>query len=573
MHQSKMTSRSKELVSLPLWMPLWSLGLACAWLIPNHYRPWASFHAEAWSAFLLLLMVLSIALKRQRPIGLSWPSLGLLATGAIVWLQFAAGQIWFSGQAWLTFGFLSFGALACIGAAALERDRPNQAGDALFAAVALAAFLSIGLQLDQWLHTELFDIWSMGGDGSRPYANIGQPNLLSTFLVWGLLSLIWAGERGTIGSITACFGAAILLFGVALTQSRTGWLCLLFVYVVIFAWRRQWRWRRLPHAATLLGLLFVTCVVGLRDLSQWMQVGAPPQLDGRLALASDLRLSAWKLFFQSSLEHPWIGYGFGNIHLAQIEAPPESIPVYQPFGEAHNLLLDLILSLGWPLGLVCFGALLYWLWRRALNVANSLDVVLLLFLGVVGIHSLLELPLHHAHYFLPACMVIGILGVRQGVCDPITVPQKSIVVASAFALAGHLVFVSDYLRTEASFTRLRFEWNRIGLDSPGGPPDVYILDQLRQWMIFLRFEPTRGMSEAQLRWMRDVTMAFPSAGNFFKLARALALNGRPGEAEQRLVQMCNVSERRQCKMISDAWQEMAKGEPALASVHWPSSPN
>lgn len=561
--------RAKQLSGFPLWTALWTVLLACAWLLPNHYRPWGSFHAEAWCAAMMVCMLIGLAWSARQAVGVPTVALLLMGMAVVVWLQFAAGVLAFSGQAWLVSGYFALAGLTWMAASQWEQRTANQGLDALMVAIATAAVVSVGLQLDQWLQTDLLELWSMGGDGTRPYANMGQPNLLSTFLLWGLLALWWASERHWVGGVTAALAALVLLFGMALTQSRTGWLGLLLVAAAVWLWRRHWRWPQLPWVTLALGLWFVACVSGLQRLSTGLQVAVPPSLDGRMAMGGDLRLAAWKLLFESSLERPWLGYGVGNVFLAQIEAPTSSTPIYQAFGHAHNLLLDAVLGLGWPLGLLVVGWLLVWVWRSMRRVADAKQAILILFVLVVGVHAGLELPLHHAHFLLPMCMVMGGLQARQGVANALRCPVWLYRAAATVSLAVLALVAHDYLRAEESFYKLRFEWNRVGREAPGTPPDVVLLNQLHEWIKFLRYEPQANMSEAQLQWMRDVSITFAASGNFYSLARALALNGYPQEAALRLRQMCNAFDAQQCHMNQHAWVQGAKTQPAYAAVNWP----
>lgn len=567
----KTIERNRELASFPLWTPLWTLGLLFTWLLPNHYRPWTSFHSEAWGAVMVTLMLIGVGIRSRQAFNLDWISLLFLGLGTVVWLQFAARFLPFAGQAWVMSGFFALGALTVIGTAQWERFAPGQAMDALFAAIGVAALLSVGLQLDQWLQTELLEIWNMGADGVRSYANFGQPNLLSTFLVWGLLSVLWAAHRGHFGAVVSTICAMFLLFGIALTQSRTGWLCLIVLVLAILLWRRHWRWHGIPLVALMLALWLGLCVWGLKEVSIALQVQPPPQLEGRLAVGGDLRFIAWKLLFESSMERPFLGFGMGNIYLAQIEAPVHSTAVFFPFGAAHNLFLDLVLSMGWPLGLLMLATVLHWLWARGRRVSDASQSILVLMVAVVGVHAMLELPLHHANFFLPVCMVIGVLNVRHAIGEGFRLPLWLYRTLSAVALSLLTLLVADYLRVETSLYRLRFEWNRVGTETRGSPPDVVLLTQLREWIRFLRFEPTTNMDQSQLQWMRDVTMVFPAPAAFLNLAKALALNGQPQEAALRLRQMCNISEARQCNSIRRVWLNDATKVPEFALVDWPTS--
>lgn len=563
-----MKLHKREISSFPLWTALWGLALTLTWLLPNHYPPWASFHSEAWCAFVMLGMVAGVAVRYRSGFRVSTISWSLLALAVLTWLQWWGGMFSYTGQVWLISGYFSLTALVVVASSNWSRLDPNAPEDTLFSAVALAALVSVGLQLDQWLQTRLFDIWSMGGDGTRPYANLGQPNLLSTFQIWGLMSVLWFVQREKLSAPVAVLMAMTLLLGVAMTQSRTGWLCLAIALGLVWVWRRQWRWSKLPLVATLCGFWFALCVWSLTWLSGLLGVSVPPQLEGRMAVAGDLRLSMWRLLLEASLDRPWFGYGMGNIFLAQVEAPARSLPLHLPTGHAHNFILDAAVSVGWPLALLILTSIGVWLWKLSHRIGDSSQAILFVCLIVVGVHSLLELPLHHLHFLLPTGMFTALL-IHRAYGNVGKMLAGWIVLTAAalgFVLLG-LISV-DYLRVEASLTKLRLEWNRVGRTLPGGVPEVVVLNQLRDWISHLRTEPTRGMTPVQLQTMRDVTLTIPAAAHFYILARALALNGEPQEAALRLRQMCDVFESGKCEMVKSAWREAAAQNPELARVPW-----
>lgn len=538
-----------------VWSVIWAVALAWSWLLPNHYPPWATFHAEIWAAICIVAAGLVVSWQAYERVQIGLAGLALLCSTLLVCPQYWSGQFAFSGQAWVAFAYLGLAALSfCLGRT-WESWKPLQLPDALALAVGGAAILSVGVQLDQWLQQGQLIVWGMGGGEVRPYANLGQPNLLSTFLVWGVLAVFWGVHRLAIGPVVATLASLYLLFGIALTQSRTGWLEILVVVLAMWHWRRMWRWKALPWISLVMFAYLMGCVFATESISGWLSLSPPPQLDGRLAVASDLRISAWKLLTDASFARPWLGYGWGNINDAQIQVALEHEPLHSKFGHAHNLLLDIVLGIGWPMGLMLIGALALWLWQRVKGIGHAADAILLLFIVVAGLHAMLELPLHHAHFLMPLCLLGGALEARQEVgSSNWSFPVRWLrggVIASAVVCA---LLVSDYLRVEASYARLRFEWARLSQLPPGGPPEVLILNQFHEYIAFLRFSPAKGMSEKELIWARNVAQTFPSPLTYAKYAAALALNGKGDEAELRQKQICAISEEVLCTDMRRAVQ-------------------
>ena len=242
-----------------------------------------------------------------------------------------------------------------------------------------------------------------------------------------------------------------------------------------------------------------------------------------------------------------------------------------PFGHSHNLFIDLVVWTGLPLGILLAAFLVRWSWLRLRAIRLAQDAVLLLLLGVVGVHAMLELPLHYAYFLLPVGLVIGVLHVRLGVQVVRTTPRWTL---AALWLAGALalgVTVRDYFHVEASYNTLRFEQARIGLGKVpvGGPPDVLVLTQLREWFRLARYEVRPGMGQAELDWMADVTRAYPSAGALYRLATAFALNDRPEEARAWLAKVCKITDERECRRLRRVWERESRDNPRTAAIAWP----
>jgi hypothetical protein len=131
------------------------------------------------------------------------------------------------------------------------------------------------------------------------------------------------------------------------------------------------------------------------------------------------------------------------------------------------------------------------------------------------------------------------------------------------------VIVRDYIRVEASYQTLRFEWARIKTP-PAQIPDVLILNQWPDFFRFVKLHPVAGMGDAQLAAIRNTAALNPGAGSLQTLAIALARNGRPDEAALWLRRMCKTATVSQCELVKKAWLLDAQSSPEIAAVPWPS---
>lgn len=565
-------ARADEPPLTSFWLGVWACTLSCAWLLPNHYPPWSSFHADAWTATALALAAAAVILRTKSTTQWHGSSVLVLLLVCAPWLQYGAGLMTFAGEAWMSTAYLLGLLLALLIGQRWERAGPEQLAGGLFLAIGVAAVLSVNLQLQTWLglmDTGIFDLWSMGLAGPRPYANFGQPNQLATFLLWGLLTCAWGYSSNKIRASVALLLAAFLLLGIALTQSRTAWLGLTFLVLATWTWRKLWRTKWVPWSVTGLFVLFWLCPPFLKGLTEVLLLASENSYF-RDPMQGELRPLAWRLFIDAALTQPWFGYGWTEVAHAQLAVATAFPPLYGTFGQAHNLFLDLVLWLGLPLGLLVSAAMVWQFTAYVRAVTNAKDAILVMFLGVIGIHAMLELPLHYAYFLLPTGMVAGVLNSRIGGKPVLTTPRWTLMGLWLAATLLLSIIVVDYFRVEASFQTLRFELARIGTLPQGKPPKVIFLTQLRERIAFMRYEVKSGMSADELAWLLQVVNAYPGGGVIYKAAKALALNDQPLEAQLWLRKICKISSVEECDLIKRVWAQDALSSPFIAAVPWPS---
>lgn len=562
---------STQQVMTPFWLISWAFALAAAWLLPNHQLPWSSFHLDAWMAAVLTLGAAALILRTSGPVVWHGVTLMVAALVLVPGLQYCFGLVLLSGTAWISGAYLLGLLLALLIGARWEANNPGQLADGLFLAIGTAALLSVGLQLDQWLALESLDGLSMGKGHGRPFANFGQPNQLATFLLWGLLATAWGLLRRHIGLWTALLMMLYLLFGLALTQSQTAWLAVGLLVLVSWIWRRLWSDRRWPWLSSGLALYFAICVTCLERMNQLLLLGSVPGAAGMDRPSGALRQSIWSLFTDAALQSPWAGYGWNQLGLAQLAAALNHPSLEQLHAHAHNIFLDLVLSCGLPIGLAVSLYLVRWIWLRVRAARAAEDAVLVLFLLVIGLHAMLELPLHYAYFLLPVGLVMGALNVRLHAPTVLLAGRWTLILLWLTSAALLATLIRDYSRIETSYQELRFEQAPIKFAVPGRPPDVLLLTQLREFIRLSRFEPTSGMIADDLDWMRRVAKTYPGTAAITKLATALALNGQPAEAQQWLRKVCKLESAMRCEGVRQYWADQSLKHAELAATPWPNS--
>jgi O-antigen ligase len=524
---------------------------------------------DAWVAFILL--VSSAVVIARTNLCIRWCGIAVvaLALPAVPLVQYFFGLIPLAGSAWTSSAYLLGFLLAIQTGRHWESGQPGQMGDFVFSAIGGAALISVGLQLQQWMALDLFGVWSLQVWGEVPFANFAQPNQLGTFLLWGLLAILWGVLRQRIGIWTALLMCGFLLFGLALTASRTAWIGVGILVAASWFWRALWPDRRLPWIVSALGLYFVVCVNTLVPLSQWLAVDLPPDVGTAIRMGGQIRLEVWAVFVDAILRQPLFGYGWNRGGLAFMTAMENHATFDLHFSTAHNLFLDLLAWCGIPIGLFLTVFLVRWVWIRVQSTRSPESAVLVLMLLAIGNHAMLENPLYHGYFLIPVGVVIGAVSVHTASQTIFKTGRWVIVVLWLVSAALLAVIVRDYTRVESSYLDLRFEEAQIKVSSTRRPPDVWLLNQWSEFIHFARVNPFTLKTQDELERMRKVASTFPSKGLYFNFALALAMNDQPAEAQMWLQRLCKNEPEFEWRGLRAYWGQQSQSNPEIAAVPWP----
>lgn len=544
---------------------------AVGWLLPNHYPPWSTFHTSAWIAICLLVAAAGFIKTGPLAIQLSRPALLLLGLSAIPWIQFGLGVLPLFSSALLSSLHLAGLALAFIFGENWSRSAPIRPVAFVLLAACVAAVGSVGLQLYQWLGLTtdlgLMDIWVMEiGAERRPFANLGQPNQLASLMLWGLLGCLLAWHWRWIGAAVALVLAAFLLWGVALTESRTALLTLTLCVAALSIWRPPFLEPRALRAVQALFLLYLTSLFSQEHLARMLGMEDPLTLFVRSQ--GELRLKLWAMALDASTVSPWLGTGWGRTNAALFEVFQNHTHLRATyFEQSHSLPLDIILWVGWPTGLAIIALVAYWLLRVALSIDSMEKLIAAAAIGVMTVHALLELPLHHGYFLWP-------LGLIAGAVNPVEFRANQWVARrtlAAFSLAalGILgsVIIVDYFKVEAAFTELRFQLAKVGRDHDTSPPKTLLLTDWPRAIALNRSTPHAGMTEAEIDDWKALMLYNTAPLPMRKYVGALALNGRDDEAQRWAQRICWLLQDKLCRPLADEWSEPAKSSPANSSTH------
>jgi O-antigen ligase len=387
----------------------------------------------------LALNALALPLWAGTPWALALSSAGPLLGAAIV-VAATASSSWARRVAWFR-GFCIGLALIGLGSAAigiLQSASPALAGGDWIARTPVAG---------------------------RAVGNLRQPNHLCSLLLWSIVAVLWLGEAQVVRRAVSAALAALMLFVVVLSGSRSGLLgaFLLAVWGLLD--------RRLPRA-TRAALLLAPVVFALF----WIGASAWPELTShafaggsRFSTEGDFsssRFGIWANTVELIKAHPWTGVGFGEFNFAWTLTEFPNRPVAF-FDHTHNLALQFAVELGMPMAGGVVGLLGFALVRAARNCLHpttsgdpaSPQRAAFVMVLLILMHSMLEYPLWYAYFLLPAAFALGVC-----LSDPIESPSSPAAVpppqnpqawplraGAVFLILGSAYSVYDYFSVVVIF--------------------------------------------------------------------------------------------------------------------------
>lgn len=455
-----------------------SLFFALCVLLPNHNQPWLSFYQEA-SAFACLICFTYILLHNMRStFKVSAGSTVLFFLTLIPASQFFLNYLDFQS---LFFQIIYVAGFSLALAVGVQMSSSLSAKVILCRGLAVAilalAVISVWLALRQWLMLPGSYLVVDMKPGARAYANFGQPNHLATFLCVALAGLVYIFEQKIIGKYSAALLAVFILFGVALTQSRTPWLG----FVCAFVW---WAWQYRKGVVTL-SLRTTISWIALFALLVWLL----PTINEFLYLSGESvaerfekaeRLTIWTQMLLAVKSGGVWGYGWGQVGAAQLHVALD-YPIGMRMDNSHNILIDLLVWNGPIIGSILIVIAALWLLRLAACAKTLESSFALLFSGFILVHGMVEYPLEYAYFLLPLGVMLGVAESEafNGIAINSKVARWFLGVSGVAGVVLLSCIWIEYQKIETGFQQMRFDRANIGRPKPW-PEDsgVVLLTQL-----------------------------------------------------------------------------------------------
>ncbi|MGA6137316.1 Wzy polymerase domain-containing protein [Acinetobacter dispersus] len=514
-----------------------SILISFAWLSPFHTYPWVTFSSEL-ASFGAALAVGGLLFSKS--VKIPRPQILMLGITLIPLCQWAFGLITDFSTAFLSFSYLFIFWLMIIAGYNLslqveQRERIMLGMSYLLLGI---SFISAIMAIIQWLNLEAYLDAVMKLRGNRPYANFGQPNNLATFLIMGLMGGLYLYEKRRLTLWLLIPTSLVTLFAITLTQSRTSWVvCIfLFFYWIFKQYKNSPRFN-FPRLLLWVGLYFVIASYLLPVLTQLLSSSIDTGVTQTASIVQRAgsgheRLGMWVQILHAIAERPWSGYGWNQTSIAVFESIDfNTVQVW--FNSAHNVLLDILVWNGVPLGLLIIGYISLWLFWLNKNAKDTISIIAILMVVAILIHAMLEFPQRYAYFLLPMGFLLGVIQAQTPKLKGVTVNKNVIRCIGILSLIVVLLIWRDYKLFQDN-SRLLFK-NKQPTAEILGSSKILLLTQFQQRLEWIALKPLVEMSDNDLRLLGEMVKNKATPYNLKKYAQLLVYNQKLTEAEQQLV--------------------------------------
>lgn len=508
--------------------------LALAWLSPYHYMPWLTFSSEMFtyaSLFCLLAYYWDRALKIPQMQWL-WFAIALIPLG-----QWCFGiELYFSKALLSSCYLFGFGAATVLGVNLSREVGSEKILKGLSFVSFIVGVISACIALCQWFGWDkgLWGVMPLRGD--RVYANFAQPNNMATFLLMSLMGAWYLFEKKAISKFVSLFGCILIIFVIALSQSRTPWIasCILTAYILFKYEKDTYRLRR--KGVLLWPIFYILCLLSLPYISASFihdgvaHIGVSNVIER--ASTSHARLGIWAQMLYAIREQPWFGYGWNQTSVAQIMGA-NFISHDERTNSAHNIILELLVWNGVILGSLIIAYLSYWIFKLNQAVKTKETLIATLMVIPVFVHSMLEFPQNYAYFLFPVGFLLGLIQseIKEGKCITLTSSVNTGILVASILLYG--LIWRDYDNAVQTLAESRQHAESGVFKQPKN--NIILLTEYRsraQWYYLNRFS---YVDQQQLNEIRKVVLVSPTNYDLFKYAQLLAFNGQTQQAMRQLL--------------------------------------
>lgn len=510
--------------------------ISLAWLLPIHYRPWVTYTGELF-AFLSLFALAALYLKDK--IKLPMMSLPLLFLAGVPLVQYFSGSLFFFDKALLSSLFiLGFWFSMVIGYnLSIEPIERKQVFTGFSQVLLLTGATTAFIATCQWLTLDAYIPGMVNMQHAvRPYANFAQPNNMATFLVMSLMACLYLYETQKLKTWVLSLCAIVIVFAIALSQSRTSWVACLSILLygayqqykgfIRLKWFYSLAWLGLFIAFILLLPLATQLVAQLTDANIAQTKDVIARATGDMS-----RLAIWEQMLHAIADRPWFGYGWNQTSVAYaLVSEHFQGPVW--IRSAHNFIIDFMLWNGLIIALPFFAYFGYWGYQLHKQINSVESVIGILMIGAVLVHAMLEFPQYYAYFLLPVGFILGLVQSQN-------INTKALILSPNFMRVGYIgavllciLIVRDYAVMVPKLNQsMRYENTPEKITNQD---QVYLLEEFNRRIAWIRMSPYRKANHQQLQDIQEMVLNYPTQYDVVKYAKILAFNGYEAEARHQL---------------------------------------
>jgi len=419
-------------------------------------------------------------------------------------------------------------------------------GKNIFDAISLFSYTLIFISLIssliiifQWLNFYNLQPYILKIMTNRPYGNLAQPNQMATILLMGIASVWYVYEKKNENSFILVVMALLILFSVILTQSRTSWLIIFLLFFYYLFKRKKCYLKITMRKIFFLGVFFVSNIILLplyNYLFKFFNIGVIQTADVLTRSTTGyLRIGVWKHFFKILLEKPLEGYGWYQTQLANISLIEKSVEP-QVIDSSHNIILDLLVWCGIPLGMMIVVLFLFLLVRILIKSLTLENLFFSITIIIIVTHAFLEYPLFYSYFLFPLGFVIG-GALIQFDLDYVKSTNK-VNMFSLFLLVILLLIINigyEYMYKKRLNIALMEGYKNEILPSYLPHESNFLLENFiydrSDFIIFwIQFNPYQLLSDREIEGLKTKVLATATQQGLIKLAVLLTYNNKKEEA-------------------------------------------
>jgi len=548
-----------------------SICTSLAFVIPFHFFPYAAFYNDLTVIFGIAIAFAFLGREKKTVIYIPWITALPVGLAIVISMQAAFGMLIFKQDAIFPVAYLIMAALAIVlgSSIATWKNGLSRICTALAWAFLTAGLVSVVISLIQFLGMEsvfspfILPIKHASSMAVRPFANLGQPNHLALLLCFSIASVWLLFQLNQLNVKISIIFMLVLVLGLVLTQSRIVWIIIpTFGFLAWYCQRKLGNHKVNNFIVIGFILLYIGLVIGLPFItaSPLLDMGMQSAVQRIGTKAQSERLVLLQQAWHIAMSHPFIGAGWYQFGSQQIAIAPDFAA--GPYARyAHNIILNFASELGWPITILIFITVIYWLYVTFIRSELSKEKAFaaFVFAGVI-VHSITEFPLWYGYVLIPMALLMGAVHKKSKATLKIELPRIYLIFLFLSISVALISISKDYRRVIAGYRTLDLEL--IGLrfkNSATTKPEFTLFPQFYDYFQFAKTEASAGMSEENIAFSERVAKRFGGAPVLMDMSLIYALNGRQDDAVKTLRAM-NQLHHCQYEKFYRVWKEKKEAE-------------